>query len=168
MGVLDVVHGSSTRASYQGCSQGVAANIAWCMAHRLELAIKDALKGTTFDEIDEMLLRLYYLYEKSPNKCRELEDIVADLKGAMCFDDARVKPVRASGSRWVVHKLNAMKRVISKYGAYTHHLAAPSEDPSVRSADKAKLNGYCMKWIKAKYILGRAVYPPPLNTPLPP
>ena len=38
----------------------------WCMAHRLELAIKDALKGTTFDEIDEMLLRLYYLYEKSP------------------------------------------------------------------------------------------------------
>ena len=30
----------------------------WCMAHRLELAIKDALKGTTFDEINEMLLRL--------------------------------------------------------------------------------------------------------------
>ena len=35
----------------------------WCMAHRMELAIKDALKGTTFDEINEMLLRLYYLYE---------------------------------------------------------------------------------------------------------
>ena len=49
---------------------------------RLELAIKDALKST-FDEIDEMLLRLYYLYEKSPKKCRELEDIVADLKGTM-------------------------------------------------------------------------------------
>ena len=28
----------------------------WCMAHRLELAIKDALKGTTFDDINEMLL----------------------------------------------------------------------------------------------------------------
>ena len=28
----------------------------WCLAHRLELAIKDALKGTTFDEINEMLL----------------------------------------------------------------------------------------------------------------
>ena len=102
----------------------------WCMAHRLELAIKDALKGTTFDEIDEMLLRLYNLYEKFPKKCRELDDIVADLKDAMCFGDA-------SGSRWVVHKLNAMKRVISKYGAYTNHLLALSEDPSVRSADKA-------------------------------
>ena len=28
----------------------------WCLAHRLELAIKDALKGSTFDEINEMLL----------------------------------------------------------------------------------------------------------------
>ena len=33
----------------------------WCLAHRLELAIKDALKGTTFDHTDEMLLRLYYI-----------------------------------------------------------------------------------------------------------
>ena len=30
----------------------------WCIAHRIELAIKDALKGTAFDLIDEMLLRL--------------------------------------------------------------------------------------------------------------
>ena len=32
-----------------------------CFNHRLELAIKDALKGTFFDEIDTMLLKLYYL-----------------------------------------------------------------------------------------------------------
>ena len=70
-----------------------------------------------------------------------------------CFDDAGVKPVCASGSRWIVHKLNAMKRVISKF-AYTNHLASLSEDPSLRFADKAKLNGY---YNKAKYILGRAV-----------
>lgn len=31
----------------------------WCLAHRLELAVKDALKGTHFDDIDEMMLRLY-------------------------------------------------------------------------------------------------------------
>ena len=130
----------------------------WCMAHPLELAIKDALKGTTFDEIDEMLLRLYYLYEKSPKKCRELEDIIADLKDCMCFDEGGVKPVRASGSRWVAHKLNAMKRVISKFGAYTNHLATLSHDRSVRSADQAKLRGYHKKWIEAKYILGCALF----------
>ena len=40
----------------------------WCLAHQMELAIKDALTGTAFDVLDEMLLRLYYLYEKSPKK----------------------------------------------------------------------------------------------------
>ena len=55
-------------------------------------------------------------------------DIIADLKEFFEFDDAGVKPVRASGSRWITHKLSAMKRVVSKYGAYTKHLAALSED----------------------------------------
>ena len=30
----------------------------WCVAHRLELALKDALQGTIFDDVDEVLLRL--------------------------------------------------------------------------------------------------------------
>ena len=89
----------------------------WCLAHRLELAISDALKGTIFDLIDEMLLRLYYIYEKSPKKCRELSDIVSDLQQCIQFDGNGVRPIRSSGSRWVAHKLNAMKRVIAKYGA---------------------------------------------------
>ena len=130
----------------------------WCMAHRLELSVKDALKGTAFDAIDEFLLRLYYLYEKSPKKCRELEDLIADLRECLSFDDAGVKPVRSSGSRWVSHKLNAMKRVISKFGAYTNHIAALSEDGSVKSSDRARLKGYYSKWIEAKYLLGCALF----------
>ena len=94
------------------------------MAHRLELAIKDALKKTAFDLIDELLLRLYYLYKKLPKKCCELECIVSDLIGCLTFDDNGVRPVRASGSRWISHKFQAMKRVLSKYGAYTNHIAA--------------------------------------------
>ena len=42
----------------------------WCLAHRLELSLKDALKHTFFSTIDEMPMRLYYLYEKSPKNCR--------------------------------------------------------------------------------------------------
>ena len=42
--------------------------VLWCLAHRLELALKDALN---FSEIDELLLRTYYLYEKAPKKCRD-------------------------------------------------------------------------------------------------
>ena len=102
----------------------------WCLAHRLELAIKDALKGTSFDFIDDMLLRLYYIYEKS------------QLQGCLQFDDAGVRPVRSSGSRWVSRKLNAMKDVLSKFSAYTNHLAALSEDGSVKASDRAKLRGF--------------------------
>ena len=34
----------------------------WCLAHRLELALKDALKNNpTFLAVDEMILKLYFL-----------------------------------------------------------------------------------------------------------
>ena len=41
--------------------------MSWCLAHRLELALKGALKGNpVFLAVDDMLLRLYYRYKKSP------------------------------------------------------------------------------------------------------
>ena len=51
-----------------------------------------------------------------------------------------------------------MKQVISKFGAYTNHLAALSEDKSVRPADRAKLKGYYSKWTDAKYLFGCALF----------
>lgn len=75
----------------------------WCLAHQMELAIKDALRRTAFDTIDKRLLRLYYLYEKSPKKFRELEEIISDLKQCFLFDDGRAKPIRASGSKCISH-----------------------------------------------------------------
>ena len=74
------------------------------------------------------------------------------------FDDAGVKPIRACGTRWICHKLSAMKRVISKYGAFIGHLSSLSEDRSIRSADRAKLKGFYNRWTEAKYILGCAVF----------
>ena len=105
-----------------------------------------------------MLLKLYYLYEKAPKKYRELAEIVSDLKECISIDEGRIKPIRASGSRWVSHKLNAMRRILSKYGAYTGHLLSLSEDRSVRSTDRAKFRGYCNQWLDAKYLLGCAVF----------
>ena len=45
----------------------------WCMAHRLELAVQDTLKHTLFNKVDDMILRIFYLYQKSPNKLGELK-----------------------------------------------------------------------------------------------
>ena len=105
-----------------------------------------------------MLLRLYYIYEKSPKKCHDLEEIINDLQQFIQFDDAGIKPVRASGSHWVSHKLSAMKQVISKFGVYSSHLIALSEDVSIKPADRAKLRGYRIKWANVKYIFGCTFY----------
>ena len=107
--------------------------------------------------IDDMLLGLYYIYEKSPKKCKELEKVIEDLQQFIQFEDSGTKPIRASGSRWVSHKLSAMKHILSKYGAHSSHLIALSEDSSVKSVDRTKLRGYS-KWSKAKYILGCAFF----------
>ena len=45
----------------------------WCLAHRMELAVRDALKTMYFSSVDDMLLNLYLLYAKSPKKCWQQE-----------------------------------------------------------------------------------------------
>lgn len=137
----------------------------WCYAHRLELACKDSLCSKLFKEIDEMLLRLYYLYAKSPKKCRELAGIVADLKEVFEFPKGGDKPIRSQGSRWITHKRNALQRLIDRYGAYLSHLITLSEDASIRSYDRARIKGYLQQWKQAKMLVGAALYVDVLKPP---
>lgn len=37
----------------------------WCLAHRLELALKDCFKGTFMDNVTETLTLIYYFYKGS-------------------------------------------------------------------------------------------------------
>ena len=46
-----------------------------CFNHCLELTIKDAFKNNNFNKIDEILMKFYYLYQKSPKRLRELKRI---------------------------------------------------------------------------------------------
>ena len=103
-----------------------------------------------------MLLRLYYLYEKSPKKVRELKSIVEDLKEVFDFKENGCLPVRAQGSRWLNHKRKALQRIIDQFGAYLSHLATLCEDASLKSQDRARLKGYLLKWSHAEFLLGSA------------
>ena len=126
------------------------------------ISLKDALKSTYFDVIDDLLLKLYYLYEKSPKKCRQLEDVVASLKD--CLDPSELPqkggshPLRASGTCFVAHKVNALERIIDWYGAYLGNLIALTEDSSVKGVDKLKIKGYIKQWGEAKALLGCAFF----------
>lgn len=69
----------------------------WCVAHRLELSLKDALRNSCFQDVDEMLLRLYYLYENSPKKLRQLRELHSVYDETFEFEVGGVRPKRASG-----------------------------------------------------------------------
>jgi len=67
-----------------------------------------------------------------PQKCPQLEDVVVELKECLSIEDGGTRPIRASGSRWIGHIQNV------SYVSMVH-IPALSDDPSVKSADKAKL-----------------------------
>ena len=47
----------------------------WGVAHRLELALKDALQPTWFKQVDQMLTKLHSFYNTSPKKLYELKSL---------------------------------------------------------------------------------------------
>ena len=110
-----------------------------CFAHRLELALKQALKEW-FEPITTCLMNLYYLYEKSSKKLRELKVLHKLLKEICKFEDNQVKPHRATGTRWIAHKLEALHNMLDKYGLYMQHFENIIADTS-KQTDKAKLEG---------------------------
>jgi hypothetical protein len=122
----------------------------WCIAHRLELALKDALTNTAFEDVDNMLLRLYYLYKKAPKKLRQLKELHDAYKEGMGFDEGGFKPKKSNGTRWIAHKISAMKMCLDKWGVYIQHLESLSQDKSYSSKDRAKLKGYLLNWSNAK------------------
>ena len=117
-----------------------------------------AFSSRLFHDIDDMLLRLYYLYEKSPKKCRELSELINDLKEVYELPEGGSVPVRSHGSRWITDRRKALQRVVDRYRAYLSHLSTLAEDPSVKSADRQRLKGYILKWRDARMIIGAALY----------
>ena len=87
-------------------------SFSWCVAHHLEWALTDALSTTYFKEVDEVLLRLYYFYKKSPKKLRGLYEFHLAYKEDFQFQEGAVKGKRASGTRWICHKLCALEVLV--------------------------------------------------------
>ena len=103
--------------------------IGWNLHARILLLV------TLFRDIDDMLFKLYYRYEKSPKKCRELSDLVDDLKEVFEFPEGGSLPMRAHGSRWITYKRLALQGVVDRFGAYLSHLATLIEDTSIKTTD---------------------------------
>ena len=118
-----------------------------CVSHQLELSIADALKSTLFSEIDEMLVKIYYLYKNIPKKMRQLAGLGEALEMAVSA------PVRSNGTRWMEHKRRALNWISKNYGLLMAHLSHLTEDNTYPSAERAKFKGIHLKYRNAKYLL---------------
>ena len=114
-----------------------------CFNQRLELAAQDAFKGTFFDEVDTMLTKLFYFYQKSPKRLREFSEV---------FEKSVPKPANAGGTRWTDHKMRALNIVLQNYGVFITHLESLARTDS-QDIKRAEILGFVNKWRYAKFPL---------------
>ena len=151
------VDGASVNTGiHNGLGAKMKAHAEWltiihCFNHNLELAVKDCFDKTFFKEIDNMLLKLFYLYRKSPKRLRELK------KFEEIYDESIPKPYKSYGTRWIAHKIKAMEIVLNNYGVYIQHLESLAQTDS-QALKRAEIQGEVKKWKNAKFPVHLAMY----------
>ena len=147
---------SVNMGEYRGLGKLVKESAPWlelvhCFNHRIELALKDAFDTSPFGKIVDMLTKLYYLYQKSPTRYRELREL------SEVYEKSIPKPTKACGTRWIDHKYRAMQKVLQNYGAYMVHLESLSQTDS-QAFKRAEIQGSLKKWKHASYPIYMSVY----------
>ncbi|XP_069122177.1 zinc finger protein 862-like [Argopecten irradians] len=118
----------------------------WCLAHRLELAIKDIFKGTYMDSVIDTLVSVYYFYKGSAKRNKEASTI-ADI-----MDEQFLKPDKANGTRWIYHKLRAITKLLMDYRIIMIHMGNYVEDTTNKGEDRAKAKGIINKLRQYKLV----------------
>ena len=119
--------------------------------HHIKLALKDAFDTSPFGGIDNMLMKLHYLYVKSPKRNRELKEL------SKAYANSIPKPSKAHGSRWIEHKYSAMKKLLENYGGCMVHLESLSHTDS-QALKPSETLGTIKTWRHAMYPMYMAVY----------
>ena len=132
--------------------EALSVKIEHCFNYRLELAIKDVFTTTTFyHNIDEMLIKLYYLYQKNPKRLQQLRELNDT------YEKSIPKPTKAYGTRWVDFKFQAMERILGNYGPYMTHLEQLAHSDS-QPKKREEIKGYLNKWQGAGYVIHVAIF----------
>ncbi|XP_045208832.2 zinc finger protein 862-like [Mercenaria mercenaria] len=96
-----------------------------CLAHRLELGIRDAFKKLKlFGKSMTLLVGLYYFYKKSLKQRKEL------LNAFEIVQEKALMPTRAGGTRWVSHIVKSVPVLFKLYRGFMTHLANASHKNS--------------------------------------
>ena len=97
-------------------------------------------------------MHLFYLYKKSSKKHGELKKFYQLLEDQFEMDSADVWPLKATGKRWIDHKIAAVGCVIQKFCLYTQHLQH-FINTAKKSQDRTILQGKFTKLNNSKFLL---------------
>ncbi|PIK53263.1 putative zinc finger protein [Apostichopus japonicus] len=119
-----------------------------CIAHRLELAIKQASKNVPMVcKMDQFLINIFLFYHNSTLN-RGLLRRTAEALGV-----TRFIPTRTGGTRWIGHTQNALTNLLSGYPAIVQHLLEIKEHNQTSNDSKGKSAGF-LKLLLSRPFLG--------------
>ncbi|XP_076081027.1 zinc finger protein 862-like isoform X2 [Mytilus galloprovincialis] len=132
---------SDGASNMQGIRNGVAALmkrenpeivVTHCLAHRVELSFKDAIKSSKlYDKTITLLLGLYYLYRRGPKQKKALK------RAFSALNMKKILPTHVGGTRWMPHMLRAINVIIKGYRGFKAHLESAShENPKAEGLTK--------------------------------
>jgi hypothetical protein len=123
-----------------------------CVAHKLELAVEDALKSVTSTNHFQIFIQsLYNLYSQSPKNQRELSQAAAETETQL---------LRISGIftvRWVASSFKSVRAIWRDFPALHQQLCRAAVDPLRSSTEKAKFSGLCKKLTSVSFIHDLAI-----------
>ena len=123
-----------------------------CFNHRLELAVKDAfIQSTFYSSINEILSKLYCLYQKSPKRLTQLKEL------SKATEKSIPKPTKADGTRWIDFKFRAMEKISENYGLCTTHLEQLAHTDS-QLKKREEIKGFVNKWKDTGYLMHIAIF----------
>jgi hypothetical protein len=120
-----------------------------CLAHRLELAVNDALKSVAAtNHLQSFLKSLYALYSQSPKNQRELGEVTADTETQL------LRIIAIFDIRWVASSFTTVRAVWHNFPVLHNHFRNASVDSTRTSTERAKFIGllkkplyhFCMIW----------------------
>ncbi|WAR03078.1 ZN862-like protein, partial [Mya arenaria] len=116
-----------------------------CLAHRFELAFKDAVKMSSmiYDSAMTLLMGLYYLYRKSPKQKKALMETFSVLN----FNTS-IMPTWISGTRWLPHLDRSLRTFFQGYRAFVMQLESSSHDnPKAEGLAKLAADGHVITYL---------------------
>ncbi|KAJ8042608.1 hypothetical protein HOLleu_09403 [Holothuria leucospilota] len=116
-----------------------------CVAHRLELAVLDALKSNSYlKEVEDIIEEVYKLYHYSPKKRRELKEL------STVMDEALSQYGSISTIRWLASRSRAAETLLKNFPATITHMEQMVEIG--KATEKPKCKGLLKKMKTVKFV----------------